>query len=192
MLPLQERPLLNQLLNDPKGITILVESARAIARDAQVAEEAWKKSKESGVEIVASDLPTLFKHYPTPGEALIRKVMFAVFEFERDLVVARMADGLAQKKARLTPSPSTITQQGSLKVNGRKSRLQMASPSGRQCLQMDGAVKKYQLGRITLDGVCESFRRVLSARTRKPVAPITKETCRRMMTELQSRRSWKF
>lgn len=192
MLPLLQRPQLQKLLDHPKGLTILVESARAIARDAQVSEEAWRKSKAGGISIVAADLPELFKHHPSPGEALIRKVMFAVFEFERDLVVARLSDGLAQKRSRTERGPKTIGQSGRVKVNGRLSRLQKAQPSKPQCRRMLQAMEKYKSNERSLLETAEAFRQILSAGRRGKLTPITKETCRRMMTELSNRQGWKF
>jgi hypothetical protein len=62
-------------IGGPVPLRIFVESARAIARSATVAEEAWRLCRQSGHEVTCSDLPGLFKHDPGPGESLVRKVI---------------------------------------------------------------------------------------------------------------------
>lgn len=91
-----------------------------MARSAAVAEQAWKLAKENGVQIVAADIPTLFKANTNPGETLMRRAMFAVQEFERDMIIQRLCAGLMEKKAQ----SKEVTQKGRVKYNGRKSILQ--------------------------------------------------------------------
>ena len=65
--------LLMEILSGKKVTRVLVESARAVARSATVAEQAWKLAKENGVQIVAAEIPTLFKANANPGETLMRR-----------------------------------------------------------------------------------------------------------------------
>jgi len=58
---------------DVQLLKVLVESARAVAQSAVVAEQAWKVAKDNGVEIVAADIPTLFEANANPGETFIIK-----------------------------------------------------------------------------------------------------------------------
>ena len=51
-LPLERRGKLLDILSGSKVLKVFVESARAVARSAVVAEQAWKVAKDNGVEIV--------------------------------------------------------------------------------------------------------------------------------------------
>ena len=62
---------------------IVVESSRAVARDANVDEEFFQKSKNMGVRLVPADLPDLFAPNPTPVQTFVRRVMFAMTELEK-------------------------------------------------------------------------------------------------------------
>lgn len=99
----------------------------------------WKRGplQASGVEIIAADLPALFKHDPNPGESLMRKVMAAVQEFERDMVVLRLHHGLQQQRKMAQDAIKSgragvrRTQHGSVKVNGSLTILERIRPSAR-------------------------------------------------------------
>jgi len=96
-LPIHQRPKLAKLLEpDSRVAKIFCESARAIARDAAVQEEVWRRCQEAGIQIVAADSPQLFKLNPTPGESLLRRVMGVVQQYDRDAVVDRLAKGRAR------------------------------------------------------------------------------------------------
>ena len=100
------------------------------------------------MEIIPADLPGLFKHNPNPGESLMRKVMAAVQEFERNVVVARLAHGLQERRTQMQQqmackSSSTsggsgvsgggrvrTTQSGDAKVNGRLSVIEHIAKHG--------------------------------------------------------------
>lgn len=90
--------------------------------------------QDSGVEIIPADLPALFKHMPNPGESLMRKVMVAVQEFERDMVVARLCHGLQtrlddmKKRVESRCAGARVNQQGEAKVNGSLSVLERVQP----------------------------------------------------------------
>ena len=122
----------------------------------QKRDAAWRcaqvgPAEVSGVEIIPADLPGLFKHNPNPGESLMRKVMAAVQEFERDVVVARLAHGLQERRAQMRkqlvsstssgsggPGGSGVsgggrvrtTQGGDAKVNGRLSVIEHIAKHG--------------------------------------------------------------
>ena len=55
--PLAVRKKLAALLSSKPGTEIVVESARALARDAMLAEEVWRRAKQAGIHITCSDLP---------------------------------------------------------------------------------------------------------------------------------------
>jgi 2-C-methyl-D-erythritol 4-phosphate cytidylyltransferase len=75
MLPLKFRTKLAKLMDNAS--VIVCESSRAIARKASVAEDLYQLAKERGVQIIASDLPDLYKHDCNPAESFMRKVIFA-------------------------------------------------------------------------------------------------------------------
>lgn len=125
-LPLDARKSLTALLSGEGGVKkVVVESARAIARSTMVGEQAFNLSKQTGVQIVAADSPDLFNHTPTPGQAFLRRVMLAVQEYEKDLIVQRLTDGLNSAKK----TSSRTTQQGAVKVAGAWSSLEKAKPT---------------------------------------------------------------
>lgn len=176
MVPLDQRVRLKELLNGEKVAKVFVESARAIARSAIVAEEAWQMSKANGVEIIAADLPQLFKHDPNPGETLLRRVMLAVQEFERDMIVMRLAHGLSRKRA----TSSRRTQAGTVKVNGSLSILEKTKPTKRQVAALRMHAKKHMEQEFGWRPLAQRFSKVL-----KLPADMAVETARRLKVELQ-------
>ena len=93
-------------------VKIFLESARALARSQIAAEQAWQASRKHNVEIVCSDIPDLFTHSPTPAQSFIRKVHCAAQEFNKDMVVYHLSQGLAKK----VKTTKEITQKGSPKA----------------------------------------------------------------------------
>jgi DNA invertase Pin-like site-specific DNA recombinase len=75
-----------------------VESARDISRKASQGEELYNIAKEKGVSIICSDFPKLFALQPSPIESFMRKLVLAMQELDRDVLVERMQAGLAAKK----------------------------------------------------------------------------------------------
>jgi hypothetical protein len=144
------------------AVKVLVESARAVARNALVAEAIYRRSVASGVEIIPADIPALLKHQPSPGEALMRKVMFAVTEFQRDVAVRNMANGILEKKKRLLAAGSyEKTQAGKVKVVGTKSILQRTPPSAAQKKALLSLARKWQAGSLALRPLAVKMSRVL-------------------------------
>jgi DNA invertase Pin-like site-specific DNA recombinase len=178
MLPLDQRTKLKELLDGQHVTKVFVESARAIARNAMVAEQAWQLSRDNGVEIIAADLPQLFKHNPNPGETLMRRVMLAVQEFERDMIVLRLSHGLARKK----PSSTRRTQAGTVKVNGALSLLEKCKPNKRQMAQMVKLTKMHDASEIGWRPLAERLSRALKLESDMAV-----ETARRLKQELQQK-----
>ena len=129
-LPLDKRSTFQSMLSGTKFKIdkIFVESARAVSRDADVAEQIYKAAKAANVEIipqdwteshpsrprwprasapsrnawpprsasaclsVGQDLPGLFAHDPSPVETFMRRVVLAMTELEKNLIVSRLAD----------------------------------------------------------------------------------------------------
>jgi DNA invertase Pin-like site-specific DNA recombinase len=99
-LSLNKRTKITNILNKTKGKDIqkiCVESARAISRDANVAEEMYQKAREAGVQIVPADIPDLCALQPNPVQIFIRRMMFAMTELEKNLNVQRLRDGQQKK-----------------------------------------------------------------------------------------------
>ena len=78
MLPLKERNKLNGLLSGKNFDTIVVESCRALSRSVETSEQIFKTAKQNGVNIVSSDIPSLFRVDGNPATNFIRRVMAAV------------------------------------------------------------------------------------------------------------------
>ena len=136
-LPMDKRKAFTSFLAEcsKSGIEeILVESTRAVARDASVAESLFQMSKSLGVKIVPADIPSLYEHSPNPAQKFLRRVMMAYTELEKDLTVQRLQAGLALKRQAVTKARKTKqtkignkivfrNQRGHAKANGRMSIL---------------------------------------------------------------------
>lgn len=174
-LPLSQRHGLQALFTQGPG-KVLMESARALARKATVAEDIWEQSKASGIKLEASDLPGLLKHWPTPAEGFIRKVMFAMYEFEKDLIVMRLVNGLQQKKdqesQKLQPRRG---QQGQVKVNGRLSLLERRRPNSRAHAKICQACAAHRKGDLSARQLASALTAALGLER-----PMAMETARRM------------
>ena len=99
-MPLDKRRQFQKLMADTSSkqiAKIYFESIRALARDATVAEQIYQKSKDAKVQLVAADCPDLLTHDPTPVQTFLRRVMFAMIELEKNLIVQRLANGRAKK-----------------------------------------------------------------------------------------------
>jgi DNA invertase Pin-like site-specific DNA recombinase len=122
-LPVAQRPKLARLLEPASNVdTIYCESARAIARDAAVQEDVWRRCQAAGIKIVPADSPDLFKLNPSPGESLLRRIMGVVQQYDRDAVVDRLAKGRARaRKLECAKEKPRRNQQGLVKVSGRRS-----------------------------------------------------------------------
>ena len=119
MLPLAQRNKLQRLINGDYD-TVYVESLRALGRKATVIEDVYEMAKKSNTNIVVADMPGVFNPDATPTENFLRRVQAAVQEYERDIIVHRLQQGLQARKAAL--------QRGNpkkrVKVNGRKSLME--------------------------------------------------------------------
>ena len=138
-MPLDKRRQFQKLMADTSSkqiAKIYFESIRALARDATVAEQIYQKSKDAKVQLVAADCPDLLTHDPTPVQTFLRRVMFAMIELEKNLIVQRLADGRAKKHKAMESkvldakrknkrlSFGDITQKGKAKSSGAHSALQ--------------------------------------------------------------------
>src|SRR3954453_17056178 len=77
--------------------TIIVETASRFARDLMVQEVGHAMLKERGIELIAADSPTSFIE-DTPTARLIRQVLGAVSEFDKE--IAAPANAAALTRAR--------------------------------------------------------------------------------------------
>ena len=122
MTPLCCRTKYMGLLEDPKVKVIYVESTSRIARSSLVAEQIYQAAERTGTDIVVADNPSIFKRGATPEESLLRRMMCAKQEYERDSVVHRLALGLL----------ASMMQQGHSR--GRKTILETLNPNQQQKL----------------------------------------------------------
>jgi DNA invertase Pin-like site-specific DNA recombinase len=136
-LPASHRVAFNELMGQTDLNKVYVESVRAVARDAMVAEHYYQMSKRTGKEIIPADMPNLFKHDENPAEKFARRTMCAAIELEKDLAVERMRNGLEKKKL----STKEVTQVGAKKANGRKTLLDKVVVSATKIRKMRGFFK---------------------------------------------------
>jgi len=128
---------------------------RAISRDANVAEEMYQKAKKHNIQIVPADIPDLCALDPNPVQTFIRRVMFAMTELEKNLIVQRLSDGRQRKKEQIQELVANaqaknqqlkigqLTQDGKAKSCGSKSILHQIGPLS--------TYKKHQLQKAILD-----------------------------------------
>jgi DNA invertase Pin-like site-specific DNA recombinase len=98
---IDERPgfaaMLQRLLGN--GVrTIIVETASRFARDLIVQETGWRFLRNAGVTLVAADSPDSFLD-ETPTAVLVRQVLGAVAQFEKQALVAKLRKARERKKA---------------------------------------------------------------------------------------------
>ena len=106
-LPLDKRATMKAMLEEAgtNGIKhIFVESARAVARNMDTAEEIYRKACDLGIHIIPSDMPDLFLPNATPIQKFVRRIVLAMTELEKDLVVSRLSDGRARAREKRTAS----------------------------------------------------------------------------------------
>ena len=158
-LPLQKRKVFNELMTKCKahGISkILVEGSRAFARNADIAQTIYEKSKALGVTIIPVDCPDLCVHDPNPCQNFIRRVMFAYTELEKDLSVLRLQDGWKRRleqekrKHRSGKQKARVNQKGLVKINGRKSMLETKNLSKKKMGKLMKHARQYDKGKVTV------------------------------------------
>ena len=156
---------------------VYVESGRALARSAVVSEQIYARAKENKVEIIPSDMPALFKLDASPAENFMRRVMAAVYEFERDCIVHRLQAGI------LAASRTTKrkTQAGAPKVRGRRNLVEVVKPSGTQKRQLKSVFKKRRDGKFGWRPLRKEVGKILKLQKKK--WPST-ESCRRLEHQL--------
>lgn len=99
---IQDRPGFAEMLTAITGNgvrTILVETAGRFARDLMVQETGYTYLKGMGITLVPVDDPDAFTS-DTPTQVLIRQILGAVAQFEKAMLVAKLAG--ARKRARAT------------------------------------------------------------------------------------------
>lgn len=99
--PVNERPEFARMMDRlaSNGVrTILVETASRFARDLIVQETGWRMLRAAGIDLVAVDSPDAFLD-ETPTAVLIRQILGAVSQFEKAMVVAKLAGARKRKAA---------------------------------------------------------------------------------------------
>jgi DNA invertase Pin-like site-specific DNA recombinase len=90
------RPCCSDLLGN--GVrTIIVETASRFARDLIVQETGWRFLRNAGVTLIAADSPDTFLD-ETPTAVLVRQVLGAVAQFEKQALVAKLRKARERKK----------------------------------------------------------------------------------------------
>ena len=194
-LPMDKRKHFENLMQDTSNKQIrkiYFESVRALSRDATVAEHMYQKSKEAHVQMVPADAPDLLVHDPTPVQTFLRRVMFAMVELEKNLIVQRLAHGRAKKhekmeqkvkkarKANKQLSYGDITQAGKPKSCGSNSALQIVGKlSYAQKNQMKKAIDDRHNGQFGWRVLQEKFTEILGINIK------SHERARRIAAEFQ-------
>jgi DNA invertase Pin-like site-specific DNA recombinase len=114
--PVEVRPGFAEMLERIEGNgvrTIIVETASRFARDLMTQEVGFAMLKGRGIDLVAADNPSSFLD-DTPTATLIRQVLGAVSQFEKAMLVAKLAGARARKREKT-----------GAKVGGRQSLAEM-------------------------------------------------------------------
>ncbi|CAK0829853.1 unnamed protein product [Prorocentrum cordatum] len=155
--------------------TILVENARAVARSSHANEDLFEMAKKRGIEIIATDMPALYKHQPNPAEKFVRRIVFAHVELEKDMTVHRLWEGLAVARAEKEANYRRVkrthgaaaakrllsSSSGRVKVNGRKSLLQKMSFDRGGIAKLKALRRRFDNGQITVRGCASELLKVL-------------------------------
>ncbi|CAE7666417.1 unnamed protein product [Symbiodinium sp. CCMP2592] len=185
-LPKDKRHTFCKLLEtcSARGIKhVVVEGSRTLARSARTAQDLFDMSKKAGVTITTTDIPGLLDPAETnPASTFLRHVIFAYVQLERDMVVHRLQDGLARKRykavkeSKKDPASTVLSQQGQVKINGRRSLLEMKSWDQARIRKHLGPIfKDYAQGKVTAREMAP-----LISKKMKLGRTISHETARRM------------
>ena len=176
-LPLAARTTFMQLLEDENVDTVYCESARAVARDALVAEQIFEEARARNVKIVTADMPGVFEANAGPMEKFLRRTIFTYTELEKDLTVHRLKAGLARR----LKNSSERTQQGKPKANGRPTTLDaLPSLSAATVRKVRAEFDRRDQGDIGWRPLATRLARIL----RLPSTP-SHETARRMRADFK-------
>jgi len=194
-MPADRRNILNKLIDNAmhKGVNkIYVESCRAVARSADANESLYKRAVKNGVDIIPADMPNLYAKNPTPVGTFVRRVVIAMQELEKDLIVGRLKDGRAkamsqrqqcvkrQRGKTLCRQKGQLTQGGKAKVVGAKTTLQKyGRVSAAKVQKMKKASRERAVGKFGWRRLQEEFSDILGIQVK------SHEAARRMAQELK-------
>ena len=133
-LPAEQRPKLLEIITSKKVDKIYVKSSRAIARTSAATEQFYDIAQASNVQIVPSDMPTLYDHSSDPMHKFLRKIIFAVTELDRDMTVEKLRDGIRRKMKNTVRK----TRQGRPKVSGKRTLMEKLNPCQIGCQAREG------------------------------------------------------
>jgi DNA invertase Pin-like site-specific DNA recombinase len=142
--PIDQRPGFSAMLariaaNGCK--TIIVETASRFARDLLVAETGFRRLRDAGITLIASDAPNSFLD-DTPTSIFIRQVLAAVQELDKAMTVAKLKGAKDRKRAT------------GVKVDGRKSYDQLVplTVARAKALRADGMTLRQITDALTAEG----------------------------------------
>ena len=121
--------------------TIIVETASRFARDLIVAETGFRRLRNAGIALIATDAPNSFLD-DTPTSAFIRQVLAAVQELDKAMLVSRLKGARQRKRAT------------GIKVDGRKNYAELvpATVARAKTLKADGLTLRQVAERLTSEG----------------------------------------
>jgi len=100
---------------------IVFENASRFARDQVVQELGYRELRKKGFELICADAPDYFSDdTANPSQKMIRQILGAVSEFEKDALVLKLKSARERKK-RINKQRGVRTLKGEGKVEGRKS-----------------------------------------------------------------------
>ena len=140
----------------------------------------YRTANKNNVNIIVQDMPTLYKLDAAPAENFIRRVMAAVAEFERNVIVAHLQAGLVAKRA----TTRRKTQVGTPKVQGRNNLLEKSKPTKSQLNRLRSALQKHEVGTFGWRPLTCKVKQILQL----PKVPSI-EVVRRMGQDWQQRES---
>lgn len=91
-------------------------------------------AQASNVQIVPSDMPTLYDHSSDPMHKFLRKIIVAVTELDRDMTVEKLRDGIRRKMKNTVRK----TRQGRPKVSGKRTLMEKLNPCQIGCQAREG------------------------------------------------------
>ena len=69
---------------------------RALARKVGATDDLMELAKKNGVNLIPADVPSLFTN-DQPVDTLVRRILTAIWEFERDMIYKHLMASLVEK-----------------------------------------------------------------------------------------------
>lgn len=156
VIPVMDRPEFSKLINYAESNhidIILVEAANRFSRDAMIGLVGHDYLKKNGFSLIPSDAPA---HYleDSPTNTLIRTMIMALSQFEKESLVAKMGSARKRKRekhgrceGRIPPNPEAVKMAKELRAEGHAYRVigEKLSDAGYRVIEKNKKTKQPEI-----------------------------------------------